>query len=1665
MIRNMSPRKWVATFLLSTLLFSQIVAAATVTLATAPLANSTTTAVRPNIMYMLDNSGSMGWEYLPDYVNDNMCWSGTSDSNSRTSCPSSYSSLGSTGGGVTVPFAAYDFNRIYYNPNIRYKPPLKADGTSYSIATPTAAWTDGFAASGSVNLTTSYPHQVWCTASGVATPSPSYNAATGVVTLSGGTAPDTWECKENTDTSVSPYLYPIGVYTTAKSYSGPPYYYNMAPLVYCTAGSTPSDANCQYTSDATHTVPYDYLWCGSYSTSTHAFSSCADLYDPRAASSHIIPNYLGGMVAASGTTTRATATITVTGNYTAGFSINGLYVNGTNIISGSVAGAGTATATATAIKNAINANTATTGYSATSSSASITITAPNACVAAGNCASYNGYAVTVSGPAGTAGSKATGTITVNSTAGATVIQDITVGGTSILNSKPINFTDGTATSSVATDIATRINPVNHTVSVAGNVITLTNNTAGTSGNGALVVSAAATGASSPQSTLAISSVSSGTYDITVKAGSNSTCSSSTVTLASITGYGATTSGACGGSSNSRKRANNMLDALYAVNAGTATATAGWSDSDPSPPPPATNNCIGSITYTAPVGPTYSNYYLCLDDTPNITWSSNRFSVGQSAANPQSTTVVGMSGGADGSGTIQFTLGSFAGGVDAASAHRVNVGKFTQVKITPAVTSYPKALERTDCAGATCTYNEELQNFANWFAYYRSRMLMMKTASTFAFDALDGKYRVGFDRLSNYGGTTVQQGVAQFINNGEVANQRSTWWSNLTGATTSGSTPLRGELAKLGRYYAGKLTSTDPMLYSCQQNYTLLVTDGYWNTNSYVDLKQVDGTTQIGNQDNVLTTDPRPFYDGAQPNTTCTDSGYSSCGTLADVAAYYYKTDLRSAALGNASSGATGADVSANNVFTSGDDKNTAQHMTLYTLGLGVPGTLHYSTTYASDLTGDFAEIRSGAKNWPAAKQDDPTAIDDLWHAAVNGRGKYFSAADPTEVSNGLIDALSSITARVGSAAAAAVSNLTPVAGDNYAYVASYETVSWVGDLQARTIDLGTGQVSSGVDSSGNSTCGVSGSGCPWSAQALLDAKTWSTRNIYIKPSSGSTLRTFVPVNLTATELNYFDPSSLSQYAGLVASYSGSLTKSNVVNYLSGDRSMEINNSLGNPPLWRSRSHVLGDIVNTTPTYIRAPAFAYSDAGYSTYRSANASRTGMVYVSANDGMMHAFNADTGQEAWAYIPTALMPSLKALADENYSHQFFADGPITVNDVYFSSDSSWHTVLVGGLAGGGKSYYALDVTDPANPKYLWEVSSADTGFENLGYTFSKPSMNKLPNGQWVVMFASGYNNADGKGYLYAVNPETGAIKSGFPLSTGSGTAGSPSNLGKISAWVDSPNINNTAQFVYAGDLNGDVWRFDLNPSAAGHSGVSVFKLAHLEKAGVAQPVSTRIEMTTVNTSTSTYHVIYVATGQYLGIPDLSNTDVQSVYAIKDAMSSTTTLFPDTTHAATFSERTFTNTTATSGAFIGSQVRQLSGSDCSTFSWDSKNGWYANFPDTGERNNVDMLLTLGTLEIATNVPESSVCTSGGYSWINFMDYKTGCAINAEATNVYEVANWGGLKFTSALIVGISTIKLGDTIINDVRTSDNQDAPVSPPIAGSSFAGKRDFWREFEQY
>ena len=216
---------------------------------------------------------------------------------------------------------------------------------------------------------------------------------------------------------------------------------------------------------------------------------------------------------------------------------------------------------------------------------------------------------------------------------------------------------------------------------------------------------------------------------------------------------------------------------------------------------------------------------------------------------------------------------------------------------------------------------------------------------------------------------------------------------------------------------------------------------------------------------------------------------------------------------------------------------------------------------------------------------------------------------------------------------------------------------------------------------------------------------------------------------------------------------------------------------------------------------------YTDSGHASYVTTTATRKGVLYGAANDGMLHAFDATNGSEMWAFVPSFVMPNMFQLADNNYrdNHKFFVDGSPVVGDIY--TGSAWKTILVGGLNSGGRGYYALDITDPDNPVGLWEFTNA-----NMGLTYGNPVITKRADGTWVVTVASGLNNTsgDGQGHLYQINAVTGALLSS--LSTGAGTSGTPSGLAKINAWVDDPS-NNTAKRFYGGDMLGNLWRFDFD------------------------------------------------------------------------------------------------------------------------------------------------------------------------------------------------------------------------------------------------------------
>jgi type IV pilus assembly protein PilY1 len=948
-----------------------------------------------------------------------------------------------------------------------------------------------------------------------------------------------------------------------------------------------------------------------------------------------------------------------------------------------------------------------------------------------------------------------------------------------------------------------------------------------------------------------------------------------------------------------------------------------------------------------------------------------------------------------------------------------------------------------------------QNYANWYSFYRTRMLLMRGAVGQVFADIDARrFRIGYNAISDY----QYNNGTKFLRIGDfdAGTQKQDFYTKLYSAASTGSTPLRSALEKVGKYYAGRQlngsalpSGADPLQYSCQRNYALLATDGYWNLGDEptgYSPTRLNGSTAIGNTDG-----------GASISVERRDTlGVSN--SLADIAQYFFDTDLRDPLVtGTSCTGSIATEnVCTNNVAFEAAPTNLPieqvqhQRMVTYTLGLGLAGNLTYRSDYDTATSGDFASIKQGTLAWPNPNVTSTSAtvvtrVDDLWHAAVNGRGRYYSASNPADVAVALGDALQNITAATGTASSAATSSQLPVNGDNFAYVGQYTTVLWEGNLLAYTIDTSTGIVS-------NTPL--------WQANSTLKAQVGSTsdtRTILFRDTSvtGTQLANFDFTNLNTAGLgaNFtnacatgnYKLSQCSSLVGLGATVQAAANNGdNMVNFLRGRTGNEdLTANALNSRLFRGRPNTpLGDIVNAAPVYVKKPPFKYTDSGYAAFQSANASRTGVVYVAANDGMLHALNASNGSELWAYVPRAVMQNMYLLADSNYDalHTYYVDGTPVVGDVF--DGTSWRTILVGGLGAGGRAYYALDITNPASPKSLWEFSVSNDN--DLGLTFGNPVITKNKAGTWVVAFTSGYNNVspgNGNGHLFVLNAVTGATISKISTftsgTTPAGTTTTLSDLGKINPWVDA-ETDNTAKRFYAGDMLGYMWRFDFDNNIAPTGNEAMLLGRALTSGGVPQPITTKpiaakISGTTANT-------VSFATGRYLGLPDVSNTDTQSLYVIKDTLG-TTGLGTVRTNSGMVAQ------TMTAARTVTTQL----------VDWTIKNGWYIDFsgPVSGERVNVDMIQTGKLLAVATNQPSPTACNAGGNSALYFFNIATGGLTNATIPFTELTA---GLSFiiTGSDQTGGGTLRLLRT---DVK---GKSSPFTPTTTGGG-AGttRRTSWRE----
>ena len=1049
--------------------------------------------------------------------------------------------------------------------------------------------------------------------------------------------------------------------------------------------------------------------------------------------------------------------------------------------------------------------------------------------------------------------------------------------------------------------------------------------------------------------------------------------------------------------------------------------------------------------------------------------------------------------------------------------------------------------------------DERGNFANWYSYHRTRVLTMKTALGRALRDFDEQFRVGFSAISDSGVDSAKPGflkIADFD-----ATQKQQLYAKLYAIDSNASTPLRAALSKAGRLYAGKLSDTDdPVQFSCQQNFTILSTDGYWNTAGEkpgYGPRQIDGTTDVGDQDHDL---PRPFTDGDPDGGkvraarlvltpaltsaaktmivdsvtvdgvelmstlvgvyTTTDlpadairlgieietwlrrSGYHAvaqgavvyviapagaspaqtpvirtrgaisiaaepfqeiarasrlANTLADVAAYYFNTDLRQPAFSNCPNT---RDVCTNNVpVLPGQPGGSHQHMVTHTLGLGASGTLRYQEDYEQASSGDFRDIVNGKRAWPDPMFfSGPERIDDLWHAAVNGGGHYFNASSPESLAKALVSAMTAIRSATGAAAAAATSNQEPAEGDNLLFATRYRSIYWDGEIEARRIGLSDGSISADIE---------------WAASAQLDSKVGSAsdaRSIWLQSASNlRLLKQLVWSELDATERSYFlhaceTAPVLSQCANFSDSEKSALTGERLLNYLRGQRGFEDrpDNELR---LFRRREHVLGATTNAQPVYVGRPAFRYADDNYGAFRDERqASRKGIVYVAANDGMLHAFSAATGAEVWAMVPAGVLPRMRIAADQKYGKQFtyLLDGTPVAADIcpgttsVSCSPDQWRTILVAGMGAAGREFYALDITDPDRPSALWRFNASSDN--DLGYALGRPLITKQRDGRWIVLLTSGYNNVNpgsGKGFLYVLDAYTGELLQ--KIGTGAGSASAPSGLAQLNGWVESL-LDNTGTRFYAGDLLGNVWRFDIDDLYP-PQGREAMLLAQLARNGTPQSITTRPELSEVRVGTQRISLVTVATGSYLGLSDAADKTIQSIYTFKDELRSTGI-------ADVRDDRKMVKQILMAGAGNSGQ-RTIS---ANSVNWQESDGWYLDLAidgtATGERVTLDPDQQLGVLRIVSNLPDGTPCRPGAQSWLYEFDYLTGSYLPLAQDQVV------GRKISSGtLSAGARTLKLGDKTVT-LLTDESGKLNNMPGLAATASVNpvRRVSWRELDE-
>lgn len=907
--------------------------------------------------------------------------------------------------------------------------------------------------------------------------------------------------------------------------------------------------------------------------------------------------------------------------------------------------------------------------------------------------------------------------------------------------------------------------------------------------------------------------------------------------------------------------------------------------------------------------------------------------------------------------------------------------------------------------------DERKNFATWYSFYRNRALATSSSARLAFSELSSNIRFTWQSLNScqsLNGTAAGCGSDNRFREYQPA-QRGRFFSWLDTVPFNSGTPLREALGRAGEFlktdtpwhkYPNESGNTSANTYACRPSYHVLMTDGIWNGNN-----GSPGTPF--NHDGSSFTLP----DGVAYSSAKAPYGDATANTLADLAMHYWATDLRSG-LNNKLTPyipfKSGNDTT--DYWDARNDPAKWQHMVNFTMGLGLTRSLTSTgiqwqgSTFASAADGNgFKNLQNGTA-WPPAATDSGNNVYDLWHAAINSRGEFFSVDSPDAMVTAFSDILSRIADRKASAAKPAI-NSSQISEDEVdngivktiSYQTSYASdENWSGDVKR-------------FEKTWNATTETHEVSEIWSAKQNIPA--WSSRNIKIPATSGNKLQPFVTANAglsgTVGTLAYYlnqDPTT--------GSVDGKWQQR--LDYLRGNRT-------GEGSTFRERSSLLGDFYSSSPAVVSKHRYLQSVANrlegntaYTSFVASVQNRSPRVYVGGNAGMLHGFNAKTGAEEFAFIPTAVFSKLNKLAGTNYSHEFYVEGSPVVSDVY--DGSQWRTILVGTLKGGGKAIFALDVTVPGDEKLLWEFDDSKIPAANLvkmGYSFAQPTIARLHTGKWAVVIGNGYESAGsdttGRAALFVIDAISGNLLTSLEV------AGTPAIANGLSTpKLGDFNADGVADYAYAGDLQGNLWRFDLlrngrstsNPfttSDDGSSAKDAFRVSFggspLFKAvannGVtSQPITSAPSL--VRHPKGVGYLAIFGTGKFYetGDKDGNKAIAQTVYGVWDRNTLGQNSGNPSISRGSLQSQSFSETSASDGTTTVT-ARTLSNNEVEWLDQAGnvkRYGWYLNLNQSEGEMIVENMNQLGrTLVFQSLVPNDDPCSDGTSNWTYAIDPFTG--------------------------------------------------------------------------